>query len=263
MRPGGVVPAARPESRRGVSPVDRSTPPWRVLESTAAPEATPAAPESPSNQGVAGIPVAWLVAGAHAVMLALGAAATILAGGGGPMVVVPAATGPDKSGEPPGSTDGAANGALIVEVAGAVAHPGLYRLPGGGRVADAIAAAGGFGPRVDASRASAELNLAAHLSDGDRVLVPSRDDAPQASMGARETGHPASSSAGTAAGSQLDLNRATSAELEALPGIGPVTAAKIIAAREEQRFASVEDLRTRKLVGPSTFEKLRALVTVR
>ena len=240
--------------------MDRSAPPWRVLEAPA--DASPEAAEPSSNEGVAGIPVAWLVAGALAVMLALGVAAMILADGGGPLVDVPGGAPAGSNGESPGSTDGATAGDLVIEVAGAVAHPGLYRLASGGRVADAIAAAGGFGPRVDAGRASAELNLAAHVSDGDRVVVPSRDDPPPATGQPGGVGASASRGPAAATGSSLDLNRATSAELEALPGIGPVTAAKIIAAREEQRFASVEDLRTRKLVGPSTFEKLHALVTV-
>jgi competence protein ComEA len=195
-------------------------------------------------------------------MLALGAAATILAGGGSPQVDVPGSTAADTNREPLGSAGGVAEGVLVIEVGGAVAHPGLYRLANGGRVADAIAAAGGFGPRVDAGRASAELNLAARLNDGDRVVIPSRDDPPTASARPVGPGPSAPSGPGAGADSSLDLNKATSGELEALPGIGPVTAAKIIAAREEQPFASVDDLRTRKLVGPSTFEKLRSLVTV-
>jgi competence protein ComEA len=163
----------------------------------------------------------------------------------------------------PGGTPAAADPAdagavVVVEIVGAVERPGVFRLPVGARVGDLVDLAGGFGPRVDTGRAGS-LNLAAILKDGDQVRVPSRDDlAPATSPG------PAGGSdAGRGTSTIVDLNRATSAELEALPGIGPVTAAKIIASREtDGPFATVDDLRTRKLVGEKTFGQLKPLVTV-
>lgn len=197
-----------------------------------------------------------LVAIALVVLLVLGgSAATVTFPENSDSVdgaVVGTSAGPDGRGSP---------GDLVIEVAGAVARPGLYRLPLGARVADAIAAAGGYSPRVDAARATASLNLAARLSDGDRVVVPSRDDT---AGGAPTGGGITSGSTGTAGTTMpVDLNHATATELDGLPGIGPVTAAKIIASREERPFSSVDELRSRKLVGPATFDKLRALVIVR
>ncbi len=137
---------------------------------------------------------------------------------------------------------------IVVDVAGAVARPGLHRLSPGDRVGDAIAAAGGFAPRADLTAATRELNLAQPLADGMKVLVPE--------LGIdRETGP-----GGRADDGRIDLNHADQAELESLPGIGPVTAAKILAARGERRFESVQDLRTRGLVGEKVFGDIRSLV---
>jgi competence protein ComEA len=227
--------------------VDPSSAPWRVVDAHATSSEPPAgaAPSSPAPATVA------IAAGA--IVLLLGAAVVTASGG------LPGERDSGTGGvSVAASSDAPATGEVVVDVGGAVSSPGVYRLTAGSRVGDALAAAGGFGPRVDAARAAVELNLAALLEDGAHIVVPSRDDA---------TPNPGPAGAGGggdgAASGLVDLNSATQAELEALPGIGPVTATKIIDSRTAERFASVDDLRTRKLVGAKTFETLRDLVMVR
>ena len=229
--------------------MDPSSAPWRVVDA-------PAPPSEPSAGAAVPAPArTTIVIVAGAIALLLGAAVVIASGG------LPGEGDAAGGGVTLAAVSGApATGEVVVDVGGAVSSPGVYRLPAGSRVGDAVAAAGGFGPRVDAARAAVELNLAALLEDGAHLVVPSRDDATPnpgpADAGGAEGGDGAS-------GGLVDLNGATQAELEALPGIGPVTATKIIDSRTAERFASVDDLRTRKLVGAKTFETLRDLVTVR
>lgn len=188
-----------------------------------------------------------------------GSGSTVIVDGGSGLPVVGAAGGP--SGLPGGGSE-AATGEIVVEVVGAVQRPGVFRLPRRSRVGDLIAAAGGYGPRIDTAAAEAELNLAATLQDGDHVRVPSRDDAPAAASPGPGKPGGTDGGGGASAGGPLDLNRATQAELEELPGIGPVTAQKILTAREEAPFGSVDELRSRGILGEKTFEKVRDLVAV-
>ena len=148
--------------------------------------------------------------------------------------------------------------ALIVDVEGAVRRPGIQRLAAGSRVGDAIAAAGGYGDRVDVAAAAQTINLAEALQDGAKVRVPTLGET--TATGPIPATPAGSGPAGT--GALIDLNHADEGQLESLPGVGPVTAGKIIDARTTAPFATVDDLATRGVVGPSTLEKLRPLVTV-
>lgn len=138
---------------------------------------------------------------------------------------------------------------LVVHVVGAVRRPGLYRLANGARIADALRRAGGATRRADLSL----VNLAAPVSDGTQVVVPRR--APLAGTGGTgETGS-------AAAGGPLHLNTATAEQLDELPGVGPVTAQKIIDWREQHgAFSSVDDLDAIPGIGPARLEQLRELV---
>ena len=151
---------------------------------------------------------------------------------------------------------------VVVDVQGAVVEAGLHHLPSGSRVGDAIRAAGGYSAAVDITAAATQLNLAALLTDGAKVHVPARGETPAAVVDVpREPGALGPGDTGTTGG-MIDLNTASADQLDSLPGVGEVTAAKIIAAREEAPFTSVDELQTRDVLGPSTFEKVRSLVTV-
>jgi competence protein ComEA len=250
--------------------MDPTTTPWRVLEDPVerpraghASEVTDAAHGAiPRSALLMGAGVIALVVLAFGLAFGVGASGSVVLDGGTPLGSAPAADGSLPS-PGPSSPDPE----LVVEIVGAIDRPGVFRLPAGARVGDLVEAAGGYGSRVDAERASRELNLAAFLHDGDQVRVPSRDDeetAGVASAVGSQSGDGGTSGSSSSGGSGLvNLNSATAGELETLPGIGPVTAAKILASRDEQAFAAVEDLRTRGVLGEKTFEKVRDLVTVR
>ena len=139
---------------------------------------------------------------------------------------------------------------LVVDVAGKVRHPGLYRLPVGSRVDDALRAAGGALPGVDLST----VNLAAKLTDGQQIAVGMPGAAPA----------PAGSGSGAATVlAPVDLNSATLDQLETLPGVGPVLGQHIIDWRiAHGRFATIDQLRDVSGIGDVKFAALRSRVTV-
>lgn len=141
---------------------------------------------------------------------------------------------------------------LVVHASGAVRTPGVYRLDLGARVIDLLEAAGGPGDGLDLDR----LNLASPLTDGSRIWFPVRGErAPVVEV------DPADSNSPSAA--PVDLNRATASQLDALPGVGPSTAAAIVAHRVANGpFRSIDDLLAVKGLGPAKVEALRPLVTV-
>ncbi|HZI36842.1 MAG TPA: ComEA family DNA-binding protein [Acidimicrobiia bacterium] len=197
----------------------------------------------------------WLWAGARSGGVPAASAAPGSASEGGPPSSLTAhAAGPTST----------TSALLAVHVAGAVARPGLYHLPAGSRVADALARAGGKRPRGDLDR----LNLAAKLADGQKILVPRLGEpvlpvemVPGGQVGSM--GGPAGESNGAAPVEPIDLNTADLAALDSLPGIGPATARAILEERARRGgFRSTRDLLRVPGIGEGRFARLRDRVRV-
>ena len=167
--------------------MEQSATPWRVFDAPANGNETEGTGPAPAPGAAA--PPARVAPGTHVAILGvigaivIGAIAVVVAlgGSGGQLVEGPGA-GPVGSGGTVMLAGGGA-GDVVVDVTGAVTRPGLYHLPAGSRVGDAIDAAGGFSPRVDAAKVAEALNLAAAVTDGSQVHVPSRDDPDPATGG--------------------------------------------------------------------------------
>ena len=140
---------------------------------------------------------------------------------------------------------------ISVDVSGAVNAPGVYRLKDGSRIEDAILIAGGFTETANGEYISKYLNMAQKLSDGSKVYIPVNGEVVPVSQ--------AGTVAGTKITSKVNINIATQAELEALSGIGPGYASKIISDRPYQ---AVEDLLNKKIIGKAVFEKIKDQLVV-
>lgn len=154
---------------------------------------------------------------------------------------------------------GAGGGEIVVDVKGAVRRPGVYRLPAGARALDAVRRAGGVTRRAD----RLAVNLAAPITDGGEVVVPRRGAA-GAGLTAAAPGGAATGGASTGGGDadgplQIDINTASAKELEQLDGVGPATAARIIAYREQHGgFGSIDELDEVPGIGEAKLAAIRA-----
>jgi competence protein ComEA len=160
-----------------------------------------------------------------------------------------------------GSAPATAPAAVWVHVVGAVRHPGVYELPADSRVVAALKAAGG----LLGNAAPQAVNLARPVQDGEQIAVPTKDEF--AKSGGTSAVAPGTSGGGTGvppAAGPIDLNTADAALLDTLPGVGPSTAAKIVADREANGpFATVDDLGRVAGIGPKKLDALKDLVCVR
>ena len=159
-----------------------------------------------------------------------------------------------------GATEGQNEGSeIVVEIAGEVERPGVYKLPKNSRIGDLLVAAGGVSPNADRDWMEKSLNRAARLADGTKIYIPAVNER-SGVLSANNLGVAGGSDAvrGSGGSNLININLASQKELETLPGIGPVYAQNII---EHRPYSNVEELSTKGALKKSTYEKIKNLVT--
>ena len=152
-----------------------------------------------------------------------------------------------------------ASSLITVDVSGAVVNPGVYQVSANARVQDALIAAGGLSARADRSFISKNINLALKISDGAKIYIPSIGEVERPSFSAGTNSSAQAVIGGMPSSGLVNINTASSSDLDTLPGIGPVTAGKII---DNRPYGSIDDLLTKKVVTKSVFEKIKAKITI-
>lgn len=146
-------------------------------------------------------------------------------------------------------------GEIVVEVGGAIEKPGVYKMSAGGRVDEVLIAAGGLSAQADREWVNRTLNRAAKLTDGQKIFIPDKNQISQPKAGPALTENVKSEQTS----GLVNVNTASQAELEALPGIGPVTAGKIIGGRP---YSDVGELLSRKILPKKVFEENKEKLSV-
>jgi competence protein ComEA len=146
---------------------------------------------------------------------------------------------------------------IVIDVSGAVKKPGVYRIADTARMQDAIVAAGGFSADADLEWTQHSLNLAAKVSDGTKIYIPKMEESIPSNRSSE--GSNTGVVAGAATTGLISINSASSTELESLPGIGPVSAGKII---DNRPYASLDELLSKKTMGKSVFQKIKTLISL-
>jgi competence protein ComEA len=142
---------------------------------------------------------------------------------------------------------------ILVDIEGSVVKPGVYKLPLESRIQDGLIAAGGLSSQADREYVAKNFNLATKLTDGAKIYVPNISEAVKG-VAASNT-----SSDGIVTGTLININTSSESQLDSLPGVGPVTAQKIIAGRP---YSSTDELLTRKMVGSKVFNQIKDKVSV-